>query len=86
MSKEYALDLGDLKLIDVVCGKCNREMIVDLSLSEMPTACWSCKKDFERSFTEALSHLYKAYRAYRKKPGASTARIWLRREVNAAEL
>jgi hypothetical protein len=57
MSKEYALDLGDLKLIDVVCGKCNREMIVDLSLSQMPTACWSCEKDFERSFTEALSHL-----------------------------
>jgi hypothetical protein len=86
--KEQVFDLSDLKLFSVVCGKCQCEMIADLSDSstDAPSICSCCRQLFNPIFKEHLDHFRTAYKQLAAKPDGFSVRVRVRSEVGGTEL
>lgn len=86
--KEYVIDFADLKLVSVVCKKCQTEIILDMTgdLKLIPNICQSCGGVINEVFIEALTSFYKIYRYLGGKDPGASARIRIRQEAKVSEL
>ena len=85
--KEYVLDFADLKLLGIVCRKCNVETILDLSdqNARKPSHCPSCQGDFDGLFTQALNDLHNSYLRLTEKTRSASVRIRIRSDAKMPE-